>query len=369
MWRRKRRERDLDRELRSHLELEAEERGNHDEARRAFGNAALVREEVREAWGWMWLDRLWQDLRYAARMLRKNPGFTALDFLSLTLAIGANTALFSVLDAVLWKSLPVRDPRELRILTWERSPDSWAPVRSHSGYSYLWNGIHFDGSFSYPAYQAFLGLPQISDLMAFFPSQFNVTGGGTTDAANGQFVSGNYFQGLGVRPLAGRVLLPEDDARERASAVVLAYQYWERRFELDPQIIGREITVNRIQMTVVGVLPPEFQGLYPGNAVDLFVPLSLIKLIPPSWLSPSAQDHWWLQIFARLRPGVPESAATEAVASAAPSRTTNSNPTQAAPRPARIIRESCSSREHVALRCSIPVPILLTCTCWPRWPA
>lgn len=315
MWWHRRREHDLDRELRSHQELEAEELGDPNKARRVLGNAARLKEEVREAWGWMWLDPLWQDLRYAARMLRKNPGFTTVAVVSLTLAIGANTALFSVLDAVLWKSLPVRDPRELRILTWERSPDSWAPVRMHSGYSYSWNRINLDGSFSYPAYQAFLGLPQISDLMAFFPSQFNVTGGGTTDAANGQFVSGNYFRGLGVRPLAGRVLAPEDDDRERASAVVLAYQYWERRFGLDPRIIGREVTVNRIQMTVVGVLPPEFLGLYPGNAVDLFVPLSLIRVIPPSWLSPLAQDHWWLQIFARLRPGVPESAATEAMAS------------------------------------------------------
>jgi predicted permease len=314
MFRRKR-ERDLDRELRSHLDLEAEESGDPNKALRALGNTALIKEDTRAAWGWMWLDRLWQDLRYAARMLRKNPGFTTVAVLSLTLAIGANTALFSVLDAVLWKSLPVRDPRELRILTWERSSASWAPVGTHSGYNYSWNGIKFDGSFSYPAYQAFLGLPQISDLMAFFPSQFNVSAGGTTDAADGQFVSGNYFQGLGVRPLAGRVLLPEDDARERAGAVVLAYQYWERRFGLDPQIIGREIAVNRSQMTVVGVLPPEFQGLYPGNAVDLFVPLSLIRVIPPSWLSPLAQDHWWLQIFARLRPGVPDSAATEAVAS------------------------------------------------------
>jgi hypothetical protein len=180
-----------------------------------------------------------QDLRYAARVLRKNPGFTSVAVLSLTLAIGANTALFSVLDAMWWKSLPVRDPRELRILTSERSPKSWAPVQMHSGYVYDSNGVNMDGSFSYVA--AFRDkVPQFSDLVAFAPNQFNVTAGGTTDAANGQFVSGNYFTGLGVRPIAGRVLLP-DDAPGRPPALVLTYQYWERRFGLDPQIAAAKL--------------------------------------------------------------------------------------------------------------------------------
>src|SRR5262249_21705276 len=163
------------------MELEAEEQQDvgisPDEARhaarRAFGNTTLVKEEVRKMWGWIWFERCWQDLRYAARILRKAPAFTAVAVLSLALGIGANTAVFSLLDAVLLKSLAVRDPAQWRILTWAYSDK--VPVRSHSGYGTQdkRTGQNVRGSFSYPAYRSLrTSVPQFSDLVAYASNQF-----------------------------------------------------------------------------------------------------------------------------------------------------------------------------------------------------
>ncbi len=170
-WWRRQSEADLERELRAHLELEAEEQREaglmSDQAgyaaQRAFGNTTLVKEATREMWGWIWIERCLQDLRYAARVLRKSPAFTAVAVLSLTLGIGANTAVFSLLDAVLLKSLPVRDPAQLRILTWVHNDK--VPVHSSSGYGTrdARTGQNVRGSFSYAAYrfspQAFRSFP------------------------------------------------------------------------------------------------------------------------------------------------------------------------------------------------------------------
>jgi predicted permease len=308
------REDDLDRELKSHLDAEAEEQGSPDAAKRAFGNLTRVKEDVRAAWGWTSLERLTQDLRYAARMLRRSPGFAAIALFSLTLGIGANTALFSLLDAVLWKSLPVRDPRELRILTAEQSARTWAPVMNYLGYSHDENGVHVGDSFSYPSYRMFRdNLPQFSDLMAFAGSQFTLTANGASDAANGQFVSGNYFTGLGAPAIAGRAMLPEDDTPGAPYVAVLTYQYWEKRFGLDPAIIGRDVAINRLPVRVVGVMPPAFQGLFPGRAVDLFVPMSMVPAAAPAFYRLNDPSYWWVEIFGRLRPLVSDAAAAEAV--------------------------------------------------------
>ena len=301
IFRRKQREHDLERELCAHLDLEAQEQsGDPYAARRALGNPALIKEDVREAWGWIWLDRLWQDLRYAARILRHSPGFTAVAVLSLALGIGANTALFSALDAVLWKSLPVPNPRDLRILTWVVS--SKVPLHSHSGYNMRdpRTGEKISGSFSYAGYRALQeGIPQFSDLVAFAESQFTVAARGSSDYAMGQFVSQNYFAALGVAPYAGRLL----GSGGNAPAVVLTYRFWEKRFGLDPGIIGREIVINRHSATVIGITPPVFQGLQDGLAIDLFVPISMVPDLGPRYYSLTDPYNWWVQAFGRLRPG------------------------------------------------------------------
>jgi putative ABC transport system permease protein len=322
-WRgRKSHEEELERELRSDLELEiAEQQANglpSEEARyaaqRAFGNTTLVKEETREMWGWTWLERCSQDLRYAVRVLRKAPAFTAVAVFSLTLGIGANTAVFSLLDAVVLKRLPVRDASQLRILTWVRSGK--VPVRSHSGYGTQdpGTGQNVSGSFSYAAYRLLSAtVSQFSDLVAYSPNQFTVTAGGTSEYASGHFVSGNYFTGLGVHPLIGRPILPEDEAPGGPRAVVLTHRYWEKRFGLDPGIIGREIVVNQQPVTIAGVMPPNFQGLYPGREIDLFVPLAMVEEMGAAWYSKTKPDNWWIQIFGRLKPEVSDEEAASAV--------------------------------------------------------
>ncbi len=316
MWWGKR-ENDLDRELRAHLDLEAEEQGSRDAARRALGNLRLIKEDTRATWGWTFVERLWQDLRYAARLLRMSPGFTAVAVLSLALGIGANTALFSLVDAVMLKSLPVRDPQQLRILTWVRNAqdESKEAIHSHSGYnSRDSSGTRVSGSFSYPAYQSFRDrLPQFSDLIAYAGSPLTTTARGGTEIAVGWFVSGNYFDGLGVRPVAGRLIQPADDVPGKPAVAVLSYHYWDQRFGLDRQVLGSEISINHVSVTVIGILPPAFQGLDPGSETDVFVPMSQLPGLGPRWYSLTDPFTWWVQIFGRPRPGIPDSVATEAI--------------------------------------------------------
>lgn len=314
MWWRKKRERDLERELRSHLELEAEERQDSYAAKRALGNLALIKEDTRAMWGWTFLERLAQDAHYAGRVLRRSPGFTAVVVLSLALGIGANTALFSALDAVMWKSLPVRHPEELRILTWVQGDN--VPVHSQSGYGVRdpKTNVPIASSLSYPAFRNLQEhVPQFSDLVGFEDNNFTVTANDASAFAHGQFVSGNYFTGLGVRPIAGRILTPQDDASGAPPLVMLTYQYWQKRFSLDPQVIGRQIIIDQTSVTVVGVTPPTFQGLYPGRAIDLFVPMSTV----PAFHQYSLTDphNWWVQIFGRLHEGETEASASAAAQS------------------------------------------------------
>lgn len=314
-WKRRNRNADLDRELRSHLDLEAEEqrdRGLSPEeagyaARRALGNATQIKESVYAVWHWAFLDQLLQDLRYATRTLRRAPGFAAIALLSLALGIGANTAIFSLLDAVILKSLPVSRPEQLRILMWSGDGQKLG-MQSHSGYNL--NG--FDGSFSYPAYKTLRNsLPQFSALVAFATNQFTVSAHGTSDLVFGDYVSGNYFTGLGAQPFLGRPILPTDHA-----VAVLTYKYWSRRFGADPNIVGRVIAINRVPVTVIGVMPPAFGGLMPGRTIDVFLPLSMVPETAASYYSLTKPDFWWVQIFGRLKPGVSSEAAATAVQAA-----------------------------------------------------
>ena len=322
MFWRKRKHSDFQAEIQSHLDIESDELAEEGsnpgdakyQARREFGNVTGSEERFYESSRWVWLEQFAQDLRYGIRMLRRSPAFSLVAVLSLALGIGANTAVFSLVDAVMLKALPVRAPGELRILTWVHSDKE--PEISHSGYNTLdsLTGQLVSGSFSYAAYRQFRdSVPQFSDLVAYAPNQFTVTADGASDFANGQLVSGNYFMGLGAQPLIGRPILPEDDAAGRPRIVVLTYRYWEKRFAMDPNVIGRVIAVNQRPVTVVGVMQRPFQGLNSWEAVDLFVPLAMDPEMGLKWFSLTQPDNWWLQIFGRRRPGASDASVAAAL--------------------------------------------------------
>ncbi|HEV2177153.1 MAG TPA: ABC transporter permease [Terriglobia bacterium] len=335
LFRIRQREQELDQELRAHLEMLIEEnqrRGmTSEEARyaalRSFGGVEQVKEEYREQRGLPMIETLIADLRYGLRQLRRSPGFTAVAILTLALGIGANTAIFSLIDAVLLKMLPVRSPQQLLLLKWA----------SHGWAEGIMNGISGNmdedksgrttsTSFAYPGYEQIRTHNQVfSGVLALAGngSDLNVGYKGEPGRAEGELVSGTFFSTLGVEPILGRALAPDDDRIGARPAAVISYGYWERRFGRDPGVLGRTITVNSVPVTIVGVSPPEFYGVQPGRAVEVWLPLHAQPQVEPRW-SPGppeatpageskpaatlfeARDQWWVLIMGRLKPGVSE---------------------------------------------------------------
>jgi len=261
---------DLERELQSDLELEEEEQRENglppEEARyaalRAFGNPALIREKTHEAWGWAVVEHLWQDLRYALRQLKKYPGFTAVVVFILAVAIGANCAIFSFVDAVFLKPLPVPHPERL-IRIYARGPSG-----------------HYGAGFSYPEFQQLRDHTSSFDALAIETErpQLHLVLGDNSVEIPGEFVSANYFRVLGVEPHLGRSFLPEEDAVPgRNTVVVISDALWTARFNRDPAVLGRVISINSILFKVVGVAPPEFYGDLPGQPHDVWIPAMMYR--------------------------------------------------------------------------------------------
>lgn len=312
LWsRRQAREAELERELRDHVELEAEEQreaGMSPEeatyaARRALGNTAQIKEDVRTAWGMQWLETLLQDLRYGLRQLRRNPGFTVVVILSLALGIGANTAIFTVIDAVLLQSLPVKNPSKLVLL------DSGPDQGTDSGDPYVgrWPALSFD-SYQYfvrhnESFQGIAAFRKGTDpLEVRWP---RAASDGQAEQAVGHLVSGNYFKVLGVTAGLGRVFDPSDDVPNARPTAVISYDYWQRKFHGDPSAIGRTVDLNGSPFTVVGITPPEFFGerMF-ERPPDFWIPITFQPEIMQreSWLT--RKDMYWLNFIARLKPGV-----------------------------------------------------------------
>lgn len=286
-WRRKR-EDDLERELRSHLETEAEERDDPYAARRALGNLARVKEDVRDAWGWMWMERLGQDLRYALRTMRQSPGFTATAVLSLALGIGANTAIFSLIDALMLRWLPVRDPQEL------------VQVQIQSG-----GQGRGSGSFSYPVVRALADRREIfSGLFGVSRAGFVVGSGGGVQQVFGCWVTGDYYQTLGLNPSLGRLLSREDNHPGAPVVAVISDGYWERQFARNPGIVGQTVSVNGFPTTIVGVSPPGFEGVNVGAKADITLPLGALPLLTPESASLLNIGNHWIRVLARPQKGV-----------------------------------------------------------------
>jgi predicted permease len=237
------------------------------------------------------MDKLSQDLRYAVRMLLKSPGFSLIVVITLGLGIGANTAIFTLMDQVLLRRLPVHNPEELVLLDGDG----------------LSQGAFFaDNAFSYPMYRDLRDKNEVfSGVLARFPVSLSLTHKGTTERVHGELVSGNYLEVLGVRPLLGRGLTTEDDRTPGAHPVVmLSHGYWTRRFGSDPKVLDQTVSVNGHPLTVVGVTPPGFNGIEVGAAPDLFVPLMMKAQMTPTWDELENRRFYWLHVMARLKPGV-----------------------------------------------------------------
>src|SRR5437879_10487574 len=262
LWR-KRRETDLDEEIAYDLALDAEERiqsgMSREEAgrssRRDFGNVGLVKEGVREIWGWALLHRLRQDLRYGWRSLRRNPMFTAMAVLSLALGIGANAAIYSFMDAILMRALPVRNPRELVILNWH-TKDFPRVVRGLSGTWYGDRRTGFtSGNYPFPAFE-FLRAQNtvLSSLFAFEDwGRLNLMVQGQAELAGAQFGSGGFFNGIRVPPAAGRLIADDDDRTGAEPVVAISYRYWQRRFAASPGAVGQSIVHDNPPFIIAGV--------------------------------------------------------------------------------------------------------------------
>ena len=276
--RRRQHEEELEDELRFHAEMAGSAQ---------FGNVVLHKEDSREAWGFGPFERLTQDLRYAVRILRKSPAFTLVAVLSLALGIGANTAVFSLINAILLRPLPIPHPEELVAL-------SRSNLRS-SGMT----------SLPYPFYKELKQSNILADLICQAEMDASLSLNGSAEVVTGEMVSGNYFEALGIHPYAGRLLQPDDETTPGANRVaVLSYGFWQRRFASDRSILGKTIRLNTTLMTVVGISPPGYAGLQVGFAPDVRVPITMEAEMYMSESMLNQRGDFWLEIVGRSRPGI-----------------------------------------------------------------
>ena len=302
-------ESDLDEEMRFHLEMKAQRTGDAHAARKQFGNIGILKEVSREMWGWTSLERLWQDLRYALRQLAANPGFASIAILSLALGIGANTAIFGLIDHVMLRMLPVRDPEQLLVIRRTVSYPRFEEVRKRN-----------------TVFSSMFGVHVMTDLA--------VKDLGT---ATGELVSGNYFQTLGVGAAMGRTLLPKDDAAPESGPVaVISHGYWKRVFGASADVLGKKIQVKTGKanagtggldvydgpgsrsgdgavLTIVGVAPPEFFGDAVGTSMDIWIPMTMQPAVMPGRPFLKQRNANWVSMMGRLNPGVSQAQAGAAL--------------------------------------------------------
>jgi predicted permease len=305
-WRR--REESLDREIQDYLDRQIEEniaRGMHpDKARlaalRKLGPVARVKEDIRAAWGWQWLEQLWQDLRHSWRMFAKNPGFTLVAVLSLGIGVGANCAMFSFADMLLLRPLPV--PQASGVVT----VGSTNFQISAAQYDFL--------RASYPDYvdvrdrcKSFAGLAAFN----FFRVRFKTTPTASPNVKMGMLASGNFLGVMGVEPELGRGFRPdEDQVPGRDAVVILSHEFWEQEFAADPSVLGRTVRMNGIEFTVIGVVPAKFTGLDQWVHPAFYAPMMMWGRLeggPQNTASPSTlgrRDARYYTLKGRLKPGV-----------------------------------------------------------------
>src|SRR5262247_573153 len=285
-------EQELEDEIRAHLDMQIEDNMrigmSPEEARyealRKFGGVEQIKESYRDRSSLSAVDSTLQDLRYGLRMLWKNKGYSAIAVLSLALGIGANTAIFSLVDTVLLKTLPVKNPEQLVFLE--------GPMRT----------------VSYAFYeQARAQRETLAGVCNFDSSRVNVAVDGQAEVAKAQRVTGGYFAVLGVNTLLGRNVTEEDDKVPGAHpVVVISYRYWQGRFASDPAIVGKAISLNGHPFTIIGVTPPEFFGAAVGEAPDLWAPNMMTEQISPGFSFKRQSYNPVNPMLARLKPEVSE---------------------------------------------------------------
>jgi putative ABC transport system permease protein len=294
-------EQELDDELRDFLEKSAAEKVRagmtREKARRAarleMGGVEAVKENVRSASWETHLESLWSDLRFGARLLRFNPVFAGAAILSLALGIGANTAIFQLLDAVRLRTLPVKNPQEIaRVAIDKRTGASGDFTSRYSDLTYsMWLEIHAQQ-------QAF------SNLFAWSPTQFNIAPSGEVHNVEGLWVSGEFFQTLGLQPALGRFLNSADDTPGCApGGAVISYSFWQHEFGGDRSVIGRALTLSRLPFEIIGVAPADFYGVEVGRYFDVAVPLCTEPAIMGEDSQMKIRSGWWLASMGRLKPG------------------------------------------------------------------
>jgi predicted permease len=329
MRRRKRMLEELEQDIRDHIERETQdniERGMppeeaHYAAVRKFGNVTRVQEDTREVWSFVWLEQLLQDIQFGLRMLRKSPGFAAVAILTLALGIGANTAIFSLIDAVMLRSLPVENPSQLVVLKWgaRNAPNIHGYMSSGDCPTDLSFAARNPSgcSFSEPMVREIAQANLFSGTAAFANAgRLNLTGNGTATVINGQLVSGDFFRTMGLKAAAGRLFDAVDDTASAAPVAVLNYGYWQSAFGGSHDVVGRTIELNSVPFTIVGVAEQRFTGIAPGSDYDVWLPLSNAQSItdPMRWENRQGDvSYWWLTILARLKPGTQLAQAQAAV--------------------------------------------------------
>jgi len=267
----------------------------------------------------MMMTTLLQDIRYALRQFHKSPGFTAIAVISLALAIGANTTIFSFANQALFVKLGVPQPSQLRMLTLTAGEHSAVHNTWGSGFGGN-DGIRHFNSFSYPVYQQLRKQNTVlSDIFGFkYLDSANITANGVARSAKAELVSGNFYQQMQLKPQLGRSILPSDDrAPGSGNVAVLSDAFWHRTFGGSPDVLGKTITVDMTPVTIVGVNPSTFTGPDGVNSSipDVFLPLSLITLLRSGVdrNDPLSPDLWWLQLMARAKPGVSDQQAEAAL--------------------------------------------------------
>ncbi len=256
------------------------------------------------------IETIWQDLRYGLRMLRKSPGFTAVAVVTLALGIGANTAIFSLIDTLMLRSLPVRDPQQLVLLKWSaRKSPNFHNSSSYGDCISRFGGDNPSGcSFSHPFFEDLKSQAGIfSSITAFGGGiQLDLSGNGPASIVRGELVAGNYFDTLGVRPAFGRMIVPSDEDPSSPPVAVLNFGFWQREFGGSPSVVGKTVELNGVPTTIVGVAEQRFVSLTPGNVYDAWLPISLRPRLSPRW-NPANDDAGavWLVLVGRLRKDVP----------------------------------------------------------------